>query len=348
MFPPHLPPKSSSISSHKRWQRIKMLLGMVALCVFVGLCGAAIMVGWIWPNYGAGDIWISSYTRPAISSIQLDTRIRDEISLRIVAVYKSEASLSGINYLRQPLGSAVMVGSDGWAAMYLPDYDGNFKGMSVLTQNGQVYQFENGLLDKYSGVVYLKIKGGQFEVVNFSSSISANDEVFAFNNNNWNPAYVKYGITGDYGLPHLDSAPYLTYLLDTNFQAGSIIIDAQGRVAGFIRKDSTLLPSSYITRVLARVLSQQLVSYPSLGVEGWYSDEQPIVVGSASVKGFGVTRVLSAESVLKKGDIILTINGRVADPANLWYTVSNNSTARLQVSRAGKTINLETKIFEIK
>lgn len=345
MFPPHLPPQSSSIVNHKRWQRIKILIGMTAFCVFVGMSGAAIMIGWIWPNYGAEDMWVSLYSRPAISKVQLDNRIRDEISTRLVSVYKTTSNLSGINYLKQPLGSAVMVGSDGWAAIYLPDYDGDFKNMSALAPNGQVYQFENGLLDKYSGIVYLKIKGGQFEVVNFSNSIAENDDVFAYNNNNWDHAFVKYPVTGNYGLPHLDSAPYLAYSLDTNFQPGSVIVDAQGQVAGLVKKDSTLVPSMYITRVLAKVLSQQIISYPSLGVEGWYSSEQPIVVQKAGVQGFGVTKVLSSTSTIKKGDIILTINGRVVDPVNLWYTVSNGGTVRLQILRAGKTITLDTKII---
>jgi len=66
-----------------------------------------------------------------------------------------------------------MVGSDGWTAIYLPSYDGDFKSMSALAQTDKCINLENGLLDKYSGVVYLKIKGGQFEVVYFSSSISA-------------------------------------------------------------------------------------------------------------------------------------------------------------------------------
>jgi len=48
------------------------------------MSGAAIMVGWIWPNYGAGDIGISSYTHPATAKVQLDARIRDAISCALL------------------------------------------------------------------------------------------------------------------------------------------------------------------------------------------------------------------------------------------------------------------------
>jgi len=87
---------------------------------------------------------------------------------------------------------------------------------------------------------------------------------------------------------------------------------------------------------LPNILSAQTVVYPSLGADGWFSEEQPIVVASSSASGFAVTRVWSAGSKLRKGDIITEINGRVVTADDLWYNITGNTTVRLQINKGGK------------
>lgn len=343
MFPPHLPPQSCNIASHRRWQRLKFVFAFTIFGLIVGMSGASMMLGWIWPRFADGDTWINSYNRPALSRIQLEDRVRQEISSRIVSVYQGESNLNGVNYLKQKIGDAIVVSSDGWIAMYKPDFDGNFKSLAILAQDNSVYQLENALQDRYSDVLYLKIKGGQFEVVNFSDALSISDDVFIYNNSYWERTLPQYAVFGASSIPHLDTAPIQFYHLDTKFRSGNVAINNQGRVVGLMKNDGSLLPSIYITRILPQVLSNQVIIYPSLGVDGWFSEEAPIVVDKNSIAGFAVTKVWSANNKLRKGDVITEINGRVVTADNLWYIITSNSTLRLKIIRADKVLELETK-----
>src|SRR5690348_9892512 len=167
MHPPHLPPKTSSIETHRLWQRLKILLIVVVFSVIAGMSGASMMLGWIWPRFAEGDTWITSYARPGLTRAQLEDRIREEVSSRIVSVHKGSAGLSGTNYLNKKIGDGIILSSDGWLALYQPNYDGSYKTMNVVTGDGRVWQPEKALLDKYSGILYVKIPDGQFKVAGF-------------------------------------------------------------------------------------------------------------------------------------------------------------------------------------
>jgi S1-C subfamily serine protease len=99
---------------------------------------------------------------------------------------------------------------------------------------------------------------------------------------------------------------------------------------------------------LPKVLSQQPLSYPSLGVDGWFGDEQTIISEKIKVQGFMVTNVWSASSVLRRGDVLLEVNGRIVTPDNLWYTINNNQTVKVKILRATKVVELETKVVQTK
>lgn len=347
MHPPHLPPKSSDLEVHRLWQRLKILLAIVVFSVIAGMSGASMMLGWIWPRFADGDTWITSYSRPGLTRVQLENRIQEEISTRIVNVYKGSAVIGGVNTLNKKIGDGIMLSSDGWFAMYQPNFDGNYKNLSVLTADGRVQQPESAQLDKYSGILYLKIKDQQFKVAGFTDENSSLDDIFIFQDSNWyhgsalNPS-LKYQI------PHLDSAPILSYTLNSSFNTGEVVINSQGRVAGFVTEKNLLLPSFYITRILPKVLDRQALSYPSLGIDGWFGEEQAIISEKQKVPGFAVTNVWSASNPLRRGDIIQEINGRVVSVNNLWYIITGGQTFNVKILRAGKTLDLVVKAAQTK
>lgn len=361
MHPPHLPPKTSNIELHHLWKRLKWLLAIVVFSVIAGMSGASMMLGWIWPRLAEGDTWITSYTSPGLSRAQLENRVREEVSGRIVAVHKGLGGLNGANYLNKKIGDGIMLSSDGWLALYQPNYDGSYKSMYVVTSDGQVWQPEKALLDKYSGILYLKIKDNQFKVAGFIDENSSVDDVFIFYNSYWYHGSALYPSL-NYKIPHLDSAPVLSYSLNGSFNVGEIAINNQGRVVGFITEKNLLLPSYYLTRILPKVLSQQALSYPSLGVDGWFSEEQIIVsekektsTSSESglgigekVQGFLVSNVWASVSPLHRGDVLLEINGRVVTVDNLWYIINGDQTLNVKVLRAGKQIDLTVKVVQTK
>jgi hypothetical protein len=354
MTPPHLPPKTSNLENHRVWQRLKFLLATAVFSLIVGASGASIMVGWIWPRFAEGDTWIASYTRPALSRAQLENRVREEVGSRVMAVHKGSAQVGDVNYFNKKIGDGIMLSSDGWLALYQPHYDGTYKNMYVAAQDGSVYQVQNALWDKYSGVLYIKIQNEQFKVAGFADENDALDELFVWQDNNWYHSTVLYP-TFNYKIPHVDTAPTQLYSVSNPFNAGDIAINNQGRVIGFIAENNLLLPSTYITRVLSKVLSQQNLSYPSLGVEGWFSQEQTIFASvqnqtkaGEQVQGFLVTSVWSSPSLIRKGDVILKINGRIVFSENLWYIINDNENVNLTVLRNGKEIELNVKIAQTK
>jgi hypothetical protein len=371
MIPPHLPPKTSNLEFHRLWQRLKILLILVIFSVIAGMSGASMMIGWIWPRFAEGDTWITSYARPGLSRAQLEDRIREEVSTRIVEVHKGLASLSGTSYLNKKIGDGIMLSSDGWIAMYQPNYDGSYKNMYVATQDGKIWQPEKALLDKYSGILYVKIGDGQFKVSGFVDENSALDDIFIFHNSYWYHGSVLYPSL-NYEIPHLDSAPLLSYSLSGSFNVGEVAINSQGRVVGFVTEKNLLLPSYYLTRILPKVLSQQSLSYPSLGIDGWFSEEQTIVSATATagcrltaakncptsseggagigekVQGFMVTNVWSVANSLRRGDVLLEINGRVVSVDNLWYIINNSQTFNVKVLRAGKIVELTVNLAQTK
>ena len=364
MHPPHLPPKTSNIEIHRLWQRLKFLLAVVLFSVIAGMSGASMMLGWIWPRFAEGDTWITSYISPGLSRAQLESHVREEVSSRIVAVHKGLPNLNGTNYLNKKIGDGIMLSSDGWLALYQPNYDGSYKNMYVVTGDGKVWQPEKAMLDKYSGILYVKIKDGQFKVAGFIDENSALDDVFVFHNSYWYHGSVLYPSL-NYQVPHLDSAPILSYSLNGSFNVGGVAINNQGRVVGFVNEKNLLLPSLYLTRILPKILNQQALSYPSLGVDGWFSEEQAIVSATAKagcrltaaencvgvgekIQGFMVSNVWSASNALHKGDVLQEINGRVVTADNLWYIISSDQVLNAKILRAGKTLEIIVKVTQTK
>lgn len=353
MKPPHLPVKTENPDTQRFIQRLKFLLFIVTISVLAGASGASMMLGWIWPRFAEGDMWIASYTRPGLSRAQLENLIREETADRLVSVHRGSVAVGEVNYFNKKIGDGIMLSSDGWLAIYQPEYDGIYKNIYVVGNGGNVYQAASATWDKYSGMLYLKVKDDQFKVVEFVDENASFEDIFVWQDSNWYHGTVLHPVL-HYKISHIDSAPVRQYALDSVFQSGQVAINNQGRVAGFITKDSTLLPAQNIARILPKILNKQGLSYPSLGVEGWFSDEQTIFINTSQsdekerAEGFFVSSVWSSASVLRKGDLIIELNGRIVTVDNLWYIISSAQTVKAKIIRGGKIIELDVKIVQTK
>ncbi len=352
IIPPHLPPPASNIEQYRKWQRIKILLVAVVFGLLAGVSGASMLIGWVWPGYGGGDIWIMSKSAVSISHDLLDPQARIELEDRIGTVYRNVSDSSGVSYLSpvRKIGEAIFVSSDGWLALYYPDYSGDYKNWRVLLSSGHSYTVQKVLKDNNSNLVYLKIvadqSGAQFKVVNFGDVVKQSDDVYVYNNNTWQHSAVTNKIAKSFILPHLDSAPSEVVEIDKNFGEGDIVVGVQGKIIGMMSGGRYVLPSKYITNILPGVLGSQKISYRTLGIYGWFSSEQPIIVKNELTAGFAVSRVFSESSKLKAGDIILEANGQLADSENLWYNIISNQNLKLKVLRKGKIIEFTQSILE--
>lgn len=357
MFPPHLPPPSCDLETHRRLSRLKTLLAAAIFGLVAGMSGASMILGWIWPGYGGGDVWSVSQTRTTLTRSQLEDKIQKEMADRVVAVYSQETLQGGLSIFdpADKLGDAVIISSDGYLAMMRPRQDGSWKNWRVLSADGSVYRLEKIMTDSRANLLYLKIAVGTgaedlkntvaLKVVSFTEKITVLDELYALEENNWRYGWVQneVPVRGN----HLDTAPSVTYRLSQNFAAGAVVINGQGRLVGFIGGDGTLLPGYHVSRLLAGILSAGTVRYPSLGVEGAYSNSQKLSWKGEPLTGFSVSKVTAKKSKVLRGDVITEINGYVASADNLWYNIFGKDTARLKIWRAGKILEVDQPVINL-
>lgn len=350
--PPHIPSPSCNISTHKRWQNIKILLSSVIFGLFAGLTGAAIMLGWIWPNVGSSESWVGVSDSSVAARDSLSDNLRSESEDRLGMVYRDVSASVGLNFLSndKKIGEAIFISSDGWMALYYPNFDGNSKNWKVLLKNGSYMGVQKVLYDSYTNLVYLKVAtpstGAQFKVANFNDQIKSGQNLFVRTPANWQHTFFNDYSAGFTVFPHLDTAPSVILKLNDEFESGSWVVDSSGKFIGVVTKGNNVLPNGYLTTILPSVLSNQKIIYRTLGVAGWFSAEQPIIVGAERLNGFAVSKVFSAKD-LKIGDVISTVNGQLVSPYNLWYNIVNNQNVKMQVWRKGKLIEVveNTKQF---
>ena len=361
-IPPHLPPQVCDIKTHHSWQRLKILLAAAVFGLVAGMSGASIILGWIWPGYGGGDVWvISQQNRTALNRTQLEDRVRIEVSDRIVSVYSQLDGNTAVGYVRaeNKIGDAVVLSSDGWLAMYHKGGVGNYKKWKALAAGGAVYDFEKALFDDKLDVLFLKISlqketdvqrsGGQFKVVSFAEKSDLLDEVYAFNDGGWQYSWISALVSGVFGVPHADGAPAWGYRLRYDFAPGAVVVSGQGKVVGLVANNGYVISSEHIMRPMSQVLEKQKIIYSTLGVEGWYDFEWPIIVNGERRSGFYVSRIMDIKSPLHIGDVITEIDGKVlggavGENSDLWYNLNGKSDAQLIVWRVGKSVAVISKI----
>jgi len=347
-FPPHLPPPVCNLSAHYIWSRLKFLCFVSFIGLIAGLSGASILAGWILPNFTGDSSWYSiSANNSNGVRLQLSDQVYNEISSRVLTIYSKISDTKDTQYLDKIniIGEAIILSTDGWVVLYQPDFKGVYKNFIALAKDGKTYQVESAIFDKFSGMLYIKIKDAQFKVIGFTDSISIPDKFFVLQNGYWKNTALNNKTIAPFLNPHLDTAPVAVFTLDDQFNAGAIVTNSQGKIAGFVTKDNQLLPSVYITRTMSEVLSSNKLVYYSLGIDGWYSEEKPIILKNQQITGFYVVKVWSTNNLLLNGDIITKINGRdfIVENNNLWYDLNNNQSISLTVLRNGKTIEIAGK-----
>lgn len=358
--PPHLPNKTCSLALHQLQQRLVVILLATFFGLAAGLTGAIMMIGWIWPDFGGGNYWIVSKTDRSSQNLDLEEVIKRETIQKIFSVYSDTQKIGNISYFDNSdrLGEAAIVGSDGWLCMYLENEKDhlNYLQWNAVNFEGRIFKINNPLYDKNSKIFYFKIKkleekdetlkNEQFKVFSFSEEQKSGDAIFVYQNNLWQFNYLgqQYFSTEK---SHLDAVPLEFSLLEKSGSVfGSLVVNKQGKLVGFINQKGEIFSSLYISRVLAGVLEKQQIIYPSLMVEGWYNQEKTLFNENGEpIKGFIVVNTLKNNTILFKGDVILEINGQVVENESLWYNLRGEKT-RLKVLRRGKVLEFETEIKE--
>lgn len=351
VFPPHLPAPVCNIKSHNNWMQIRIILLAVGFGLLAGLTGAAIMVGWVWNDWGGGAELVGAQHFVNLVNKQLDAKVRTDLDERLAVVYSHVNATAGVNYFnrKDKVGDALVVSSDGWLAMRASEWQSpaNWR---VYFSNGATYPVEKSVFDRFAQILYIKLKlptttsGQQFKVVTFADDANAGDDVYVYNNGNWFYASLTGAATQSATAAHLDSAPVNMFLLNGDFPVGSLAVNFQGRVVGISLGSRQLFPAQYVARMLPTILETGKISYPSLGVEGWYDTEQPLLSGAENINGFYVTKNLGGS--LRAGDIVTSIGNTVVTPDNLWYNIFAAKNVEATVLRKGKSIKLNLTVLK--
>ncbi len=357
MFPPHLPPPSSSLRLHRFSKRFIFCLTILFLGVIAGGSGAAMMLGWIWPVVGVGEMGINSFSRPTIHS-PVDETIRKETLDKMVTVYRAPTMVGEVSLLNPAdrLGEAVALSSEGWFVMHAKEGDdANNKNLRVVTPSGVIYLVEKVFFDRYGGFLYFKISGLMqgvhlFKPVEFAQNTEIGDDFFWVRDDSWLPATVERIRPFSELDEHLDSiSPHIYFSNRTNGPSfDGLAMNASGKLVGFFTSDGELIPATRFIQSVSTVLSQGVVNYRSLGVMGWYSAETPFWTENSNPNGFLVTKVLAKNSVLKRGDVLVEVNGDVADFDHVWYHLNHGNELNVKILRNKKLLQFLVPIIDLK
>ncbi len=352
MFPPHLPPPSSNLKSHQQFERLKIIFVATIFGLLSGVSGAAVLLGWIWPLTAGGDNFFLSRFSSVVPREQLQNRAQTKIADEIFAIYQKTTPIGKARYFSESdkVGDAVMGVTSGWAVLSVMNYSGITKEWMAVAENGSLYNVNHALYDKRTGLLYLNISrpsviDQQFKVANFNADIKQNDEVFVYEDGQWHSTLVL-GSSRGFSEGHLDSVSLPTFNLADHFRSGSVVVDADGNVVGFVNDRSAVLALRNEDYFLNGIENKKQLVYRSLGVEGWYTDEKLLVINEEKLTGFIVNKVLANRQYFQKGDVILSVNGRDANRDNIWGSVLD-AKVRVTVWRAGKTIESVVSVVEL-
>lgn len=349
MYPPHLPPPTCNVSRHHQWQRLKIIAISTFFGLLAGLSGAAVTVALIWPNSDVTAAFVSRIPRSAVSPLEINDLVVRQLAGTTFEIYKKASLMSGVQYLAPAdrLATGVVGVSSGWLIAAMPENDrGLVSDWQVLGEDGAVYGVAKVLLDSRAGLTYVKLtpsvnaRGSQeqFRVAQFESTLIEPGVVFVWQAGTWVPTVLQtIGAVGA-PAPHHDMVTALRYELADAFPRGSVVMTSKGVVVGMVTSDTQVVPTVSVVSMLSGIDDRTSITYPTFGLEGWFSDEWPLIVGGERVTGFLVSRV-NGKAPLKRGDIIQEVNGRPVDFATWWSTRGDNEVV-VEVLRAGDSLTV--------
>lgn len=243
----------------------------------------------------------------------------------------------------------MILSADGWLGIYAPHAKPEgVTSWKIVADSGNVLNIESYLKDPATNMMYVKVSPPTSTIwhpVEFVSDTKVNDEVFIVTPGEfWQSAFVDQ--KGYFSFPegHSDTVLPVQFELSQAIPLGSIVVSKQGRIVGVGRGEHSVLLSTVISTQLPSLLTQGSLSYPSLGIEGWFSEEQPLILQNHVTPGFLVTKIVNKDSLFHKGDIILKLNGEIVEPEKMWYTIRSSKEINLQLWREGKLINMKVPI----
>jgi hypothetical protein len=355
MSAPHLPPKSCNIKTHTRLLALPTVLLLIGLSLLSGTTAAIMTVTWIIPPYEPNQFVITNSGRSTNLS-SLDPVILNQTRQRALDVYDTSKNVSKDVYSAGAfLGHAMILSSDGWSVASFPYHLGKEKTWVALDYQGVPHHVERVVVDSVTGLSYIKFSGEGFRIAPFAGfdALSPGTNVWSIEDSE--AALREDNIrlvsltpparSTDTAIFTIGQPEYLFGFMPS-VGSGNIVLNDRGELIGFASANNQLIPGWLLQGALSSLLSSGKVNYSGLALDG-------VMVGGYNVggnvrvaSGFYVSRVrgTALTALLKKGDIILRINGSAVEPEFLSRDILLGSdTLTLTVWRGGAEEDLVVK-----
>lgn len=329
-------------------------MAIAALSVAAGFAGAAGLLGFVWPRAGGYEYGYQPATGREAPRNALSDSVERELSESVALVYSGTTLKSGVEVMAsgQKLGLALVVSSDGWLVMPKPLKASAAKNWRVLLNSGARYKVSRAVSDDNAGLLFLQVSPESEQAKNnwlrpavFSDKIVLPASLWARTSEGFGEVLAEHPAVTARTIPHLDYAFTPGYILNQTLPAGSILINVNGQVVGIVQDKERMLPASFLARAWEGVRESGQAVYYSLGVEGWFSEEEPFFIAGKAWNGFYVSRVVSGENPLARGDVILELNGELAT-ADSWQENLLPPAVKALVLRAGQKLEISVPVVK--
>lgn len=307
--PPHLPNKTCRVDTYYRLQNVKWILLFAVFAFIAGGSSAIIVSSWLLPTYN-GEQVISRNSDNRFSLLATpDILWQKQTKQRMLTVYdKRLQSEDNIFSSGSQVGFGVIFSSDGWAVMKKSDYlVGQEKFWNIIDWQSVNYSIEKTVFDRNSGLVYFKIMADGLRVVSFSDWKSLVIGTYVWSGTSeWAHHYISsWEKTSDKNLINI-SEPQYSYSFDANIPTNDLLWAESGDFIGFVGDEKQLIYSWQLEKQLAGLLSKGKLANQVIPWQGY--PVTSVDLEGKEFSGFYLEKITDKNSLLKKGDIIISIN----------------------------------------
>lgn len=346
--PPHLPPPSCRIDTHHRLRNLKWIVFIFAAAFLSGVAAALVTVAWIVPvidqpvSYFFGIRNKESQDNNPV----LDATVLRAMEQRTLDITNKEKIINGFLASDAVEFRAVIVSSDGWAVAYLPSGKLDVKKMQAVDFQGVIYPIEKAIKDSVSGLVYLKVSGQGFRINAFTNWDNAQGELqlWAIGKR---PELVHAVLTNLSASENIDAwRPQLLRQFDSALPAGALLFGDNGDLAGIVGAENTLIPAWLIEKQVGAFMNSGTAVYEILPWKGFWVNGLSSGDKVTNLSGFYIADVgdKTYKNIIKKGDVLLKVNGQAITPEFLAKQIIFAPTElTVTLLRDGKEVEIHVK-----
>jgi len=302
--------------------------------------------------------------------------------LFVARATKGGPLLDQVNLVREAVGQAVLLSSDGWLATTQAVINDPRRSYLATTADGKLHPVTMVVTDPVAPLVYLKIEASNLTVTPFVdfTSLQVGQPVAAaalVSQSSARGLYVRRLsslqarlIQGRGDLPVSSESLPDRYLLDEALPAGSLgapVATLRGEVVGLVADYGgaarAIVPLDSLALVMEGLFSKQELQRPSLGIfyldASWVAPFLPIgqatfsegALATPSGKQPAVApRSPAANAGLKEGDVVVALGGERLGRRSLSSLLQQyrpGARVELTVERPGKEVKLVATLGEV-